>query len=102
MRGYSRTERREYEMSPTSSTTIDSTVANTGRRMQVSGSVTASPLGLGGRRVQHGTRRRRDRGVGDLDRDALAQLHAAGGHHGVLGGEALDHLDLAIAARADG
>src|SRR4051812_43724926 len=48
MRGYSRTDRREYEMSPMSSTTMDSTVANTGRRMQVSGSVMDQPRVFGG------------------------------------------------------
>src|SRR5688572_10799762 len=38
MRGYSRTESRVYEISPTRTMTSDSTVAKTGRVMQISGS----------------------------------------------------------------
>ena len=71
-------------MSPISSTTIDSTVAKTGRRMQISGQRhAASALGLeAGRRSC-----RRAAGaaaVGDRHRDALAQLDRAGGHHDVV------------------
>ena len=41
MRGYSRTDSRVYEMRPTSTTISDSTVAKTGRLMQISGSCIA-------------------------------------------------------------
>src|SRR6185295_4390293 len=51
MRGYSRTDRRWYEMRPTSRMMSDSTVANTGRLMHSSGRVIARTPGqlFGGR-----------------------------------------------------
>src|SRR5258705_3608859 len=99
MRGYSRVDRREYEISPTSSTTIDRTVAKTGRRMQVSGSVTGSALGLGQRRVEGRLRGGRTRGrrVGEFHGDALAQLEPAGGDHDVVGAQSVQHFDTPLA-----
>ena len=47
IRGYSRTASRVYEIRPTSSTISDSTVAKTGRRMQISGSCMAMETAAG-------------------------------------------------------
>src|SRR6185369_6829652 len=102
MRGYSRTDRREYEMSPMRSTTIESTVAKTGRRMQISGRVIARALALDlgrRRRVAPADRRGRGGAVGDGHRRALAQLDDARGDDDVLGREAAHDLDAALAAQ---
>src|SRR5689334_15088307 len=87
-------------MKPSSSTTMDSTVAKTGRRMQTSGRVTRSALLL--RAVVHGwLGGGGGRRVGELHRDPLAQLDHSRGHDDVRGREAVHHLHLAVAARAD-
>src|SRR6266566_3627568 len=88
-------------MSPTSSTTIDSTVAKTGRRMQVSGSVTGrSTLGL--RRVGFADRDARvGRRAGDGHGHALAQLGDSRGDDHVIGGQTVHDLDLALFPLAD-
>src|SRR6185369_13638395 len=88
-------------MRPISSTTMDRTVANTGRRMQISGSVIErSALGLGRRLVALADRRRR-RAVGNGHRNPLAQLDHARGPDDVVPDEAVHDLDAALAALAD-
>src|SRR6476619_1522321 len=111
IRGYSRTESRVYEIRPISRMISDSTVANTGRLMQISGScmnqrlvsallrrdvgtvsVVARPGRGGGRR----TRCRADR-----HRHPFAQLELTGRDDHVVDVEALQHFHLAVAALAD-
>src|SRR5262245_18348274 len=90
MFGYSRIGSRCQQIRPTSSTIRLSTVAKTGRLMQRSArNMSAAHLPA--------VTRRPDRDVG-----AVADLHLAGGHHGVAGGQALPDLGAALEALADG
>src|SRR6185295_587910 len=90
MFGYSRIGRRCQQIRPTSSTIRLSTVANTGRLMQRSArNMSAAYLCA--------VARRHHRDVG-----TVADLHLAGGHHGVAGGEAVADLGAALEALADG
>ena len=86
MLGYSRTVSREYDIRPTSRTSSDSTVANTGRRMQ-SGE-------------DHRSVRPRHAARGQLHRRAVAQFELAGGHHHPPACTPLDHLHHRVAPRA--
>src|SRR5581483_10961279 len=125
MRGSSRTERRVYEIIPTSRMMSESTVAKTGRLMHISGSCMS---GFGARRRADvrlgGTRRPRLRRIlgcaalsgggwrglacgrariggidaRDLHRNAVAQLELPRGHDDVLGEQTLHDLGLRVAA----
>src|SRR5512139_2267458 len=92
-------------MRPTRKTITDSTVAKTGRWMQISGSLIAPPasgIALAGRlRVGLAHRLRRLRRVGHLHRRAVAKLHDAGCHDRVGGGEPAEDLDPAVPALPD-
>src|SRR5450432_1900171 len=118
MRGYSRTDRRVYEISPTRTMVSDSTVASTGRLTQISGNTMAavrtsrSGLRCGRRRGRvdlgryaHSGRRRRGtrwRGGADhLHRNAFAQLELARRDDHVVVLQALDDFSLAVATLAD-
>src|SRR5689334_25083854 len=108
MRGYSRTDSRVYEISPTSKMISDSTVAKTGRLMQISGSCIALRLRRGRRGVirlaarrRLGRSGRRGRTVGDRYCHAVAQLELAGGDDDVVRREALQHFDAPVASLAD-
>src|SRR5690606_23347275 len=127
--GYSRTDRLVKLTAPISSTSSDSTVANTGRRMEISGNCiegswprSAAALAAGhgariagaGRRDLHraarraGTAHRGGRAVAapEVDhahrRAVLLDALLAGGDHHVAGVQALGDLHLAGHARADG
>src|SRR4051794_34398848 len=101
MRGYSRTESREYPIRPTRSTRMESTVAKTGRRMQVSGSVTSGSTAWLGWGVGLADGRRIGPAVRDAHHHALAKLCDSGGHDHVFRCEALQHLDPSLAPLPD-
>src|SRR4051812_32710262 len=88
-------------MRPTRSTRIESTVAKTGRRMQVSGSVTSASTACLGRGVGLADGRRIGPAVRDAHEHALAKLRDSGGHDHVFRREALQHLDASLAPLAD-
>src|SRR5690606_6867866 len=83
--GYSRTWSLEYETRPSRTMTSDSTVANTGLRMQVSESRTSAAL----------SRRLDDAHLGRLARE----LRLPGGDDLLAAAQAVDDLDPAVAAQ---
>ena len=129
IRGYSRTDRRVYEMRPISRMSSDSTVAKTGPLDADLGQLhdAACPalhglrraaraaVGLGrqaacrlirrplaGRRGSRAAHRRSACAApATLHRRAVAQLQLAGGDDDVVRPHALDDLDLAVAALPD-